>query len=161
MKRVLAFILLAIVIILYIIRGTYNKKIHNERPAFVVSNMFDSLSHAIDVRDSLIIHNHRLIESKSIDSLTYYVINYLLSGLRDNELYLADDDKIQYLIICRVSSSGKIKNVYLNNDVTSKNDSVITNYLLKMPKYENWNDINPYHQCEFIDIRFPIRVRFN
>ena len=125
-------------------------------------NIYDSLSHAIHVRNSLLYKNsHRKIEADALDSLTNHILHYFISGSKNHQLYFLEDDKLLYNIICRVNSNGEIENVLLDdNNISYLNDSAIINYLLSMPPYTNWNIINPYPQRELTDIMFPVRVRY-
>ena len=167
MKKISLFVIIIAIVIVFSLFQIFSQRKENEvaslgRDQGATINIYDSLSHAIHVRNSLLYKNsHRKIEADALDSLTNHILHYFISGSKNHQLYFLEDDKLLYNIICRVNSNGEIENVLLDdNNISYLNDSAIINYLLSMPPYTNWNIINPYPQHELTDIMFPVRVRY-
>lgn len=119
---------------------------------------FDSLYIDMLKRDSLYHVNNKSAALHAIDTLTHYVAKYLLYG----NIGCIDDSRTKFIFICRIDQTGEIKEVYIQDSIPhSYNDSVLINYLLSMPKFEKWKEINPSKDRElYTDIIVPLRIRY-
>lgn len=126
-------------------------------------NMLDSMYHAVCSRDSLLCIDRNSAEARAIDTLTSHVANYLTDGILNKRIGSSEDQTTRFGFMCKVNPNGEITEVYVCDDNPSSiNELVYTNYLLSMPRFEKWKEINPYQEEDcYTDIILSFSIRWD
>ena len=90
------------------------------------------------------ISKQETIDDSIVSNALYeYIIKYLCEGINNGKIGLHDIDCYTYAFECKVNKDGEIKEALIKYcTFPSANDDLFINYLLKMPKFEEWKELN-------------------